>query len=312
MNTHSAKEHRMTVAVCCYNAAEYLETLIRRLEALRCPIPFEILIIDNNSTDRTADVVASLAKDSRVPIHYVIEKQRGIPYARNRAIDESLHNEFLAFIDSDELPESRWLESAYRGLDSYKADCVGGEIRLNLPERPRWLSDSLLPFLGMADHGVMPLRVIDRSTPVWSGNVAYRTALFADGLRFDTRYNRKGAGIGGGSDGIMFRELLERKCHIRYEPEMCITHFIPDSKLRRMYFLKLHFTAGKKAGMYEMDWDGAILFGAPRFMYSQLIKKVFLVLKLLLTRNSEYLREAMNVTYLYGMMSGFASKSRSG
>jgi len=302
----------MTVAVCCYNAAEYLETLIRQLETLHCPIPFEILIVDNNSTDDTAGVVENLSKDSRVPVRYVIERQQGIPFARNRAIDESLHNDFLAFIDSDELPESKWLASAYRGLDSQQAECVGGKIELNLPNRPDWLGDSLLPFLGKVDHGDIPIRVVDRSTPVWSGNVAYRTALFDDGLRFDTRYNRKGSGVGGGEDAIMFRGLLNRKCHIRYEPEMCITHLIPDSKLQRTYFLKLHFTSGEKAGKYEMDWDGAILFGVPRFMYSQLIKKVFLVLKLLLTRNSEYLREAMNVTYLYGMMLGFASKSRSG
>ena len=301
----------MTVAVCCYNAAEYLETLIRQLEALHCPIPFEILIVDNNSTDNTAEVVENLSKSSRIPVRYVIEKQQGIPFARNRAIDESLHNEFLAFIDSDELPESKWLASAYRGLDSQQADCVGGEIKLNLPNRPEWLSDNLLPFLGKVDYGDIPVRVVDRSTPVWSGNVAYRTALFADGMRFDTRYNRKGAGIGGGEDAIMFRELLDGKRHIHYEPEMCITHFIPDSKLRRTYFLKLHFTSGKKAGMYEMVWDGAMLFGVPRYMYPQLLKKTLLALKLLFTRDSECLREAMNVTYLYGMMSGFASKPRS-
>jgi len=77
MNAHSVKKHSMTVAVCSYNAAEYLETLIRQLETLHCPIPFEILIVDNNSTDDTADVVESLSKSSRVPVRYVIEKQQG-------------------------------------------------------------------------------------------------------------------------------------------------------------------------------------------------------------------------------------------
>ena len=175
MNTHSVKEHRMTVAVCCYNAADYLPTLVQQLEVLDCPIPFEILIVDNNSTDRTADIVRKMAKDSSVPIRCVIERQQGIPFARNRAIDESLHNEFLVFIDSDELPESKWLESAYSGLVSHHADCVGGEIRLDLPVRPGWLSDSLLPFLGKVDNGDTSIRVVDRSTPVWSGNIAYRT-----------------------------------------------------------------------------------------------------------------------------------------
>lgn len=312
MNNKNINENFMTVVVCCYNTAEYLTTLVRQLESLHSPVPFEILIVDNNSTDGTAEVVETLSKNSRVPIRYVVEKQQGIPFARNRAIDESLHNEFLAFIDSDELPENTWLESACKGLDSRQADYVGGEIKLNLPQRPAWLSDSLLPFLGKVDHGSTSFRVVDRTTPVWSGNVAYRTTLFVKELRFDTRYNRKGTGVGGGSDGIMIRELLARDCHIRYEPEMCITHLIPDNKLRRTYFLKLHFTVGKKAGIYEMEWDGTMLFGIPRYMYPQLSKKAFLTLKLLFLRDSEYIREGMNVANLYGVMSGFSYKSRSG
>jgi len=308
MNRQHTKGNLLTVAICCYNAAEYLEMLIRQLEALPCPVPFEILIVDNNSTDNTADIAGSLSEECGKPVRYVVERQQGIPFARNRAIEESLNSEFLVFIDSDELPEDQWLESAYRGLNHYCADCVGGRINLDLPARPKWLSDSLLPFLGKVDHGNIPLRVVDRSTPVWSGNVAYRTALFSNGLRFDTRYNRKGPGIGGGEDGIMFRNLLERKCHIRYEPEMCITHLIPEAKLRRSYFLRLHFIAGTKAGMYEMRWEGARLFGAPRFMYLQLIRKVLLTSKLLMTGNRDYLREAMNAANLYGVMKGFSSR----
>jgi len=301
----------LTVAVCCYNAADYLEKLVRRLESLYCPVPFEILIVDNNSLDNTAAVAESLSKACRIPIRYVLESQQGIPFARNRAIEESLQNAFLAFIDSDELPGEKWLEAAHRGLDHYRGDCVGGKISVSLPKRPKWLSESLLPFLGKVDHGDAPIRIVDRSTPVWSGNIAYRTSLFSDGLRFDTRYNRKGSGVGGGSDGIMFRELLDRKCNIRYEPEMCIAHLIPETKLRRSYFLKLHFIAGKKAGMYEMNWDGATLLGVPRFMYLQLPKKILLVFKLLITGNREYLREAMNAANLYGIMKGFAARPRS-
>ena len=61
--------------------------------------------------------------------------------------------------------------------------------------------------------------------------------------------------------------------------------------------------------MYEMDWDGSLLFGIPRYMFLQLLKKASSALKLFIVRDGEYMREAMNVSYLYGMMSGFAKKS---
>ena len=144
----------------------------------------------------------------------MIETQQGIPFARNRAIRESLAHDFLLFIDDDELPSVRMLESAVYSLDNEKAECVGGKISIDFDShsRPAWLSDDLLPFYGEINYAANAFWIVDRSTPIWSGIVAYRTALFADNpeLRFDHRYNRKGKGIGGGEDSIMFQQLLKR------------------------------------------------------------------------------------------------------
>ena len=93
-----------------------------------------------------------------------LETNQGIPHARNRAIDESLDSTFLAFIDADELPYKTWLVSALHGLTDYFADCVGGEIVVDIPNRPKWLSDSVILFLGKVDHGSSPFPIVDRST----------------------------------------------------------------------------------------------------------------------------------------------------
>ena len=306
------KENKLTVAICCFNAAEFIAELIKRLSSLKSPIPFEILIIDNNSSDNTAQVIDHCAQETDIPIHYVHEPVQGIPHARNRAIEESLQNRYMAFIDADELPGEKWLISAMHGLQELKAECVGGEISLDLPHRPEWLSDSLLPFLGQVKHGDNPFQIKDRSTPVWSGNVAYRTSIFEEGLRFDARYNRKGKGVGGGSDGIMFRTLLEGKNIIRYEPEMHITHYIPDEKLTRRYFLKLHFLAGKKAGAFEMLVDKSNYFGIPRYMFRQLLEKSFYWCRTTISDHSEYMRNGMNIAHLSGTMYGLYLQSKQG
>lgn len=306
MSATDTRKELMTVAICCYNAAHFLQRLVTEVASLESPVPFEILIVDNNSTDGTETLVKRLAQNCRVGMRYVLEPRQGIPHARNRAIEESRSSTYLAFIDADELPGKQWLKSAVKGLKEHAAECVGGRIEVDLQERPRWMSDSILLFLGKVDYGDKPFRIVDRSTPVWSGNIAYRTSIFDSGMRFDTRYNRKGSGIGGGSDGILFREMLQRQLHIRYEPEMRIRHLIPAQKMKRSYFLKLHYLAGKKAGRYEYQTDPrtATLGGTPRFLYPQLARKFLRAMSMYLTRHPEYLRESMNVSYQLGLMQG--------
>ncbi len=304
MNSGDNKDDLITVAVCCYNAAHYLVNLIESIAALECPIPFEILIIDNNSSDNTKEIVQNFTLNLHIPTRYVFEKEQGIPFARNRAIEESSESLYLAFIDADEIPDKKWLSAAVNGLSNYNADCVGGKIIVDIYHHPKWMNDSILPFLGKIDYGDKPFRVTDKTTPVWSGNIAYRTSIFSDGLRFDTRYNREGTGIGGGEDGVLFRELLSQPYHIRYEPDMRIKHLIPDSKIKRSYFLKLHYIAGKKSGLYEMKIQHPLILGIPRFMYFQLLKKIAYSVRLFIIQHKEYLREAMNATNQLGVMIG--------
>ena len=304
MNSSPQVKNQITVAVCSYNSAHYLPTLIEKLLTQDCPIPFEVLIIDNNSTDDTHKLVSHFAATSNTPIRYVNEFEQGIAFARNRAIEESLSSRYLAFIDADEIPEKAWLQAAVRNLSDETIDCVGGKISISLPFRPAWLSDDLLPFYGEVNHSNQSFRIVDSLTPIWSGNIAYNTRIFQQGLRFDTRYNRKGKGIGGGEDGIMFHYFLQNHLTLVYEPEMEILHLIPDEKIKRRYFLKLHYLAGKKAGLYEMNPDGKNIFGIPGYMFLQLFKKTYQALYIRIVKPSTYMREAMNLTYHLGMMIG--------
>jgi len=296
---------QLTVAICAYNGAPLLGRLLGEVASLRCPVPFEILVVDNNSTDHTREVIAGAREHLSVPLRYVNEPQQGIPFARNRAIDESLASTFLAFIDVDELPEADWLAAAWEGLSTHGAESVGGRITVDLPRRPPWLADTLLPFLGQVEYGEEPFPITDPSTPIWSGNIAYRTALFADGLRFDTRYNRAGQGVGGGSDAVMFRHMLAAGVAMRYEPRMGIRHLIPPEKLRRRYFLRLHYNGGRKAGMYQWaEPAGPTLLGVPRYMYRQLASHAVRGLGGFVRREPDYVRQLMNLSFHLGAMLG--------
>ncbi|HEY4706127.1 MAG TPA: glycosyltransferase family 2 protein [Thermodesulfobacteriota bacterium] len=297
--------NKATVVVCTYNRAKYLAGLIRCLRQQSCPIPFEIVVVDNSSTDNTHYVLNALGREGGPVMRAVLEDRRGIVYARNRAIEESLGSDCIAFIDDDELPAAGWLEAAVDAIGREGADCVGGEIRVSVPEpvRPSWLGKELLGFLGEVSHSRQPFWVKEKSTPVWSGNIAYRTSLFTGGLRFDERYNRSN-GVGGGEDLIMFNNLLERGARIRYRPDMVIDHLVEDWKLRRKYFLSLHYTAGRKAGAWEKDEYEKVFCGVPPFMISQAIRQLGRAFEMMIRRRPGALRQAMNGTYALGMIEG--------
>jgi glycosyltransferase involved in cell wall biosynthesis len=298
-------EKKITIAICTYNRAERLRQLITAVRRQECQIPCEILVVDNNSTDGTSFALQKLAKMEGAPLRFVKEERQGIVNARNRAIEEAMGNEYIAFIDDDEIPREGWLKAAVDVLDRENADCVGGEIRVNLPcqETPKWLDEDILGFLGEVKYAAKSFWITDISTPLWTGNIAYRLSLFTNDLRFDERYDRKGSGIGGGSDAVLFKALLERGARIRYRSEMIIEHYIDAWKIKRSYFLKLHFAEGKRRGRWEHADYKKTFLGVPPFMVIQLLKQCGRAFRMFLNGRG-FIRQMMNVTYDLGMMKG--------
>jgi hypothetical protein len=149
---------------------------------------------------------------------------------------------------------------------------------------------------------------------LWSGNIAYRMQIFRDhaDLRFDPRYNREGAGIGGGSDAIMFRNLLKGHYKIRYRPDMVIKHLVDDWKLKRGYFLRLHYRAGLRHGRYQLPDYRRTLFGIPPFLAIKFLKQSLSSAAKQCLGGSGALRQGMNAANTLGMMAGYRRRAPDG
>ena len=298
----------LVYTVCTWNRADRLPRLLRAMRAQSCPVPFEVLVVDNNSTDETRAVVERIAAEAGgAPVRYVFEPEQGIVPARNRAIEETLRaaSRYLVFVDDDEIPRSDLLAVAYDALDRECADCVGGRICVAVPDGYEWIDAELRGFLGELDHGENAFWVEGRETPVWSGNVAYRLDLFrSDGaLRFDRRYDRKGAQVGGGSDAAMFWALLDRGARIRYRPDMVVVHEVEPWRLRRSYFLRLHARGGYRRGRYRFHARGRSVAGVPPWLLVQAMRHGLRATGRAL-RGRPALREAMNAAYALGVAAG--------
>ncbi len=304
---------RITVAICAYNARDRLAELVPVLAAQTLDGPWEILVVDNNSTDGTDELIREMSRNGPVPIKVVRETAQGIPYARNRAIDEAADSAYLAFIDTDEAPLPGWLEAAVDALDREGAECAGGPIRVRFPgPRPAWLRDELLKYLGSVDHGGEPFWIRDYRTPVWSGNIAYRLSLFRSGLRFDPRYNRAGRGVGGGSDAVMFRLLVDQRARMRYRPDMVIEHWVGCEKMNRRYFLHLNLLAGIKFGRFEQEKFDRALFGVPLFLVKQAALEVASTLGKTATRRPDAMLAAVSTARTIGALGGSFQRWRRG
>lgn len=301
---------KLTYAFCTYNRAERLPALVAAMRAQSCPIPFEILAVNNNSRDDTLDVLGPLVAASDVQLRIVTELNQGIVPARNRAIQESLGSNIMVFVDDDELPAPGLLAAVCDAMLRENAQCVGGRIAVNFTphKRPRWLGDELLGFLAEVNHGKDPFWIKDDRSPIWTSNIAYDMRLFRDDptLRFDPNFNRQGADVGGGEDGMMFRALLDRGTRIRYRPDMAVEHFVEPWRLKWRYFLRLHYKAGWRYGRFLVPTYDKTILGTPPFLIAQLLRQCGRTLALV--GQAGLVRQAMNAAHALGTLIGYRSR----
>src|SRR3954449_731537 len=146
---------RVSIAIATYNrAGEVEKTLatLARLDTAGCP-EHELLVIDNNGTAPTADVVGRMAPLFGGRLRYVREPRQGLSHARNRAIDEARY-EVVAYLDDDVDTDPGWLRHLTAAYADGDVAGVGGRAYLVFPgPRPRWLGAAIEGLLTKVELG---------------------------------------------------------------------------------------------------------------------------------------------------------------
>ena len=135
----------ISVIICTYNKSEQLMQILKSLseQDVSEMLLWEIIVIDNNSSDDTFERVIDFRNSSSIPVRYVQEEKQGLSHARNRGITES-KGRYVAFTDDDAIADERWVSSIYETFRDYKCDGVGGKIFLRpLKQLPKWLTKEL-------------------------------------------------------------------------------------------------------------------------------------------------------------------------
>lgn len=242
----------ISVAICTYNRAD---RLYLALDALRhqtlAADRFEILVVDNASTDRTPEVCQEFA--SSLPhLRYVFEPVQGLSKARNTALQE-VKSSYIAFLDDDAIPCPSWLASLLHTFQTVRPEpvCVGGLIRplWELP-KPDWVHPTMETLFTILDGGDQPRWFRPNEFP-WGANVAYqRDALLKIG-GFHEKLGRRGKSLLSGEEYLLNATLQNQGGGFYYHPEAAIEHWIPKERIDPNWLVRRNFWQGRSVALIE-------------------------------------------------------------
>lgn len=126
---------KISVIVPSYNRAHYLNGALQSLTVQETDdrITYEVVIVDNASTDNTREVVEAFAASSQTPVRYLYEPNPGDAPPRNKGIRET-DGDWLAFFDDDQFAEPRWLLNMLAVGEEQETTVIGGPVHLDLDE----------------------------------------------------------------------------------------------------------------------------------------------------------------------------------
>jgi len=319
-----------TILIATFNRAALLDETLQSIRALRVSPnrTWDVMVVDNNSSDDTHAVVERHAAGFPVRLHYVFETRQGRSSALNTGIARST-GAVIAFTDDDVRLDPSWLDAACDELTApadQSVGYVGGPVRpIWEAPPPKWLEltrGDLWGTIAIQDHGnARAIYEEARKVPL-GANMAVRRAMMAriGGFRADL----------GRSSGrlILGQEVPELLVRARaagyrgvYQPAMALSHHVPARRLTRAYFRRWWFGKGVSRAALErtqpvtdMGLDltkVSRLLNVPRPMYGSAIRHLRDWLSdTLRGRTAAAFRHEMMLGYFAGYF--WASQKRTG
>ncbi|MGH8071010.1 MAG: glycosyltransferase family 2 protein [Candidatus Entotheonellia bacterium] len=208
----------VSVIVCTHNRAYRLEQTLKSLQEMIVPVglPWEIIIVDNNSSDNTKEVIDNFINKFDLNVKYVVERHQGLSYARNMGVQEA-SGTIIAFTDDDCIVDRHWVTSISKEFHSDESIAgIGGRVELyNKMDRPVSIR---------VYGGKMILSSIDRLFNLIIGcNMAFARPVFDEIGVFDTDFGA-GTRFASTEDIDFLYRTYKKGLKIIYSPEVLVYH----------------------------------------------------------------------------------------
>lgn len=263
----------ISTIICSYNRCESLKKTLASLMNQEIPedLSYEVLIVDNNSSDRTKEAVEKFKAKYPGVFRYIFEKNQGVSFARNAGIKEA-KGEIIAFIDDDVLVDTHWLANIVRAFKKYNVVCIGGKAKLTINEHlPKWLHDKLKGPFGKFDKGD-EIIITGKHYNVMCGigaNMSFRKSVFDKYGLFRTDLGRIGNKLLMGEETELVNRIKEGGDTCMYYPSAIVNHRVDKNKLNKNYLRRWYFRIGGWSyyGENNSDLKCMKIFNVPRWKF---------------------------------------------
>ena len=233
----------ISIIICTYNRMEYLPNCLEHLKNQTAKKEFyEIIIIDNNSSDKTELICKDyIQKNSEINVTYFLEKKPGLSNARNRGIKEA-KGDILCFIDDDGFATANYVKtiSKYASNINYSNYIAfGGKVIpcYNKGKEPIWISKYISGLVSEVDLGTK-VKSFNKKYPAGC-NMVFRKEFFENHGGFNVDLHTRG------DDKYIFQKLRDNNYKILYVPELKVSHFIDDYRLEKNFIIRLSKIIGQ-------------------------------------------------------------------
>lgn len=240
-----------TAAIRTYNAIAHIATILDRLQAQENTesLSWEVLVVDNNSTDTTLDVVSRYQHNwplTGVPLRCVTEPQQGASFARRRAIQEA-RGQWIGFLDDDTWPTPTWVAAVCAFAQQHpNAGAMNGNIYGCFEGTPPEGFKHIAPFFAVIERRTpTPYRLNDQKyahqvvMPPGAGLVVQKRAWLESVPNNLVLKGPVGSTLNAkGEDMEALMHLSRKGWEIWFNPTQAIEHYIPQSRFEHAYLLR--------------------------------------------------------------------------
>ncbi len=239
---------KLSIVICSYNRAQYigdaLDSLYKQTTSLS---DFEVMLVDNNSTDGTPEVYKSWREiHPEGNFQYLTEHQQGASFARNTGAAHA-QSDWLCFMDDDAVAFPDFVANIIKHTQE-KPTIVGfgGKIIPKyIPEKPVWMSYYVSSLVGNFDYSPVPCAFKKGKYPIES-NMAIKKSVFNQIGGFNTTLpGVMGTLRIGGEGKELFYKVIGLGEEIYYDPNIIVYHVVETNKLTKEYLYRVASGIGR-------------------------------------------------------------------
>jgi glycosyltransferase involved in cell wall biosynthesis len=267
----------VSVSICTYNRCRLLrDSLESVLSQQANGVRYEVVVVDNNSTDDTKQVVDTFIARGCSNLRYVFEGRQGLSHARNTAV-RAAGAPLVAFTDDDVQVASNWVRTIKRSFDSQSAvGWIGGKV---LPRwvstPPAWLTRDHWSPLAVQDHGDVPFSSSDRQVCLIGANLAFRKDLLVQFGGFQPDVQRVQDSVGSMEDHELQIRLWKAGRQGLYVPDLIVMSDVSAERLTKQYHRRWHLGHGHFYAVARLEeWEHSNvgwLFGVSSHLYKRFV-----------------------------------------